>query len=130
MSDASLVVQKAIFDAVSAAVSPAPVFDHIPQDQPPPYVTVGDDTISYDDSKTSFGQEHSITIQVFSGRRGRVEAKTLMAQVYAALHQQRLVISGQTATPVKFEFGDSFMEPDGVHARVVHRYRLKTQPSI
>ena len=59
------------------------VFDHVPEGQAFPYVTIGESTAADFSTKTEAGQEHTITIHAWSRERGRKETKQILARIYA-----------------------------------------------
>lgn len=125
MSDSSLAVQTAIFERLSAALAPTPVYDNVPQDSPPLYVQIGQDTALPSETKSANSSEHTIEIHIYSSKRGFSETKAVMKQIYDELHKQPLVLVGFESTTPLFDFSESFPEPDGT--RGVIRFRHQTQ---
>lgn len=124
-SDASWPLQQAIYSALDAALS-VPVYDDVPQDATFPYVTIGEDTVADRGTKAEAGQEFTVTVHAWSRQRGRKEAKEILGQIYAALHEQALTVTGFGVSLVRFEFADSFLDQDGVTRHAVSRYRIFT----
>ena len=50
-----------------------------------------------------------------------------MARVYTLLHEQTLPIAGFTNVLTRFEFSDTFRDPDGLTQHGVQRYRMLVQ---
>ena len=124
MADASWEVQKAIYAALKAALNPVAVYDHVPRRASFPYVTIGEDTAVDAGDKTAEGQDITLTIHAWSRKRGRKEVKQLLGQVRGALHGQPLTVAGYTVRLVRFEFGTTFKDADGVTYHGVQRYRI------
>src|SRR5690554_4378261 len=70
------------------------VYDHVPQTAQFPYVVIGDDTAIDFDTDDTTGAESTITIHVWSQKRGRKEAKQIQGDIYDALHRYELSVSG------------------------------------
>lgn len=86
MSEPSLAVQIAITATLKAASIGAQVFDHVPPNQPAPYVRTGDDQVVPTPADCMDGAvEVRSTLHVFSTRRGRREAKTIAGAIVIAL---------------------------------------------
>lgn len=124
MSDAALPVQKAIFAALSSALS-VPVLDSVAEDAPRQYVTIGDDTAVDYSTKTETGQDMTLTIHVWDSLyRGRAGVKVIQAQIYTALHRKALAVTGFDVEDVRFEFAETFLDADGLTYHGVCRYRV------
>lgn len=132
MSGAGADVQKALYAKLEAALS-ATVYDHVPPNAAFPYVTIGDDTSIPWDTKAGsdldygFGEEITVTIHAWSRKGGRKEVKQIGAAIYAALHNKALTMDDHALVQMQFEFGDSFLDADGVTYHGVSRYRLLVQ---
>jgi len=131
--EASNAIQAAVYTALSndpaltAMVGPNGVFD---VDGPKlifPRVSIGDDTAKDFDTCTSDGQETTVTIHTWSQSQGRHEVKSLMSNVYRILHKSDLAISGQTLVMMRCEFGQTYLDPDGITFHGVQRFRTITQ---
>lgn len=129
MSDAGWPLQQAIYSVLSGALSQS-VYDHVPHDSSFPYVVIGETTAVDDSNKTKDGQEHTVTIHVWSQYRGRKEVKEIMGLIYSALHKQDFAITGHHLVLSKFDFQSSIdIDADGKTYHGVVRYRIVTQPS-
>lgn len=121
MPSGYLELQRSIVTAIAAALSTAgpssaaiPVYDHVPQDEPGPFVTVGvGDTSQGASTKTFSAVDHSVQIDIFSAQRGLAEAKSIADLIHAALERVTFAVSGATAAPMRLEFSEFFAEPDG-----------------
>lgn len=134
MADASWPIQKAIFDKLEAVFSDSPppvagvtVHDHVPPGTQCPYIAIGEDTAIDRGDKTNPGQETTITLHIWSEYRGRREVKQIMAAIYDALHERDLTVSGQNVVLLRFDFSETFLDPDGLTMHGVVRYRIVTQ---
>ena len=126
---AELRVQEAVYTRL-AAVLDIPVYDHVPQPVDSgdnakfPYVAIGDDTTIAWDTDTSDGFEITITIHSWSRSRGRLEVKTIMGEVWDALHRYALPVAGYRTIFVYGEFSETFVEADGITRHGVQRFRI------
>ncbi|MFQ5954710.1 MAG: DUF3168 domain-containing protein [Kiloniellales bacterium] len=131
MADASGAVQTAIYDRLTGDATlmgmVKAVHDQVPEDAKFPYVTIGDDTATDFDTKTETGQELTLTLHAWSRAHGRKEVKDILARIYALLHEQALTITGFTHVLARFEFTQTFRDPDGLTQHGVARYRVIVQ---
>ncbi len=130
MSDAAWELQKAVYDALSVpgAVA-APVYDDVPQGAAMPYVAIGDSTIAPAGSKTEDGEDHSLTLHVWSQYAGRREVKELLGQIKAALHNRPLPLTGHTLVRLRFDFVTDFADAGEQTRHGVIRFAALTNPA-
>lgn len=130
MTEASWPLQKAIYDALVAngalAALVTGVYDHVPASAVLPYVTLGPASAA-DWSSASFdGQDHDVTVDVWSEAPGHGEAKQILAAVYAALHGVDLALDGASLVMLRYRFSDVFTDADGEAVHGVMRFRALT----
>ena len=129
MTDHSFELQKTIFsklntDATIKNTLSATVHDHVPQGTAFPYIVIGEETMTDDESTKDIDfNNFTLTIHVFSRNRGRKEAKNIMARIYELLHTQSLSVTGATHVNTRFEFSDIIREEDGLTYHGVQRFR-------
>ena len=116
-------VQKAIFAALDGNIA-APVFDAVPENQTAPYIVIGDDTAVAFDADLQTGFDMTLTIHTWSIYRGLKEVKTLMGEVYDLLNRATLAVSGYTVLDIVNEYGQPFLDGDGVTRHGVQRFRI------
>jgi Protein of unknown function (DUF3168) len=133
MASASFALQKAIYSKLSAdtallALLGGPrIYDDVPTRAEFPYVTIGQ-TIERDwSTATDPGQEHLMTLHVWSRGRGRREADDILAAIGAALHDQTLPMTGFRLINLRHEFSDARRDPDGETFHGLQRYRAVTE---
>lgn len=128
-------IQIAVFTRLTAQLTDVNVWDHSPS-QPDglpesgfPYVMLGDDTSSAWDTDDSLGASCTITLHVWSRYAGKKEAKTIIGQIYTALHRQaaNLTAAGYTFIDCLHEFSEVIDEIDGKTRHGVTRYRLTVE---
>lgn len=131
MADASWPLQQAVFSALSGdatlSAMVSGVFDHVPEGQAFPYVTIGESSAADFSTKTEAGQEHTMTIHAWSRERGRKETKQILARIYDLLHDQALSVAGFTNVLTRYVSAETVLEEDGLTHHGRARYRLITQ---
>lgn len=136
-ADASWQLQKALHAILSAdpglSALVTGVFDHVPQGQAFPYVTIGEDVASERSSKTFEGAEHRLAVHAWSrpgpagGGLGRKQAKDILAAVWNALAASPPAPEGHELVNLRFVSSETFGEPDGATWHGIARYRAVTQ---
>jgi len=116
-------IQTAIFTRLNTGLT-VPVFDNVPDNQPKPYVVVGDDTVIEWDTDNNAGFEATITLHVWSDYPGKAEVKTIQGEIYDLLHRAEFSVIGYNLINCSFEFGDTFLDVNGVTRHGVQRFRL------
>ena len=134
MASSSWSLQRAIYDAllVDAAVIGllgAPrIFDDVPQRSAFPYVTLGQSTVRDWSTGTEAGEEHLLTLHVWSRADGRRETHELMSALRTALHGQPLPLDGHRLVNLRHELSEARREPDGETYHGIVRFRATTEP--
>lgn len=126
MKTAVLEVQKAIYQRLSSdpvlSTMANGVWDEIPEGVNFPYVQLGDDTVNPYDTKTSYGEDMTVTIHVWSQGPGKTQAKTIMNVILQALTSAPLVIAGFDIVGVEREFLECFNDGTAYHG--ICRFRI------
>ena len=139
MSEAS--IQRAVFARLTTfsaltsllADGADSVYDHVPQsakgedNDPYPFVTIGDDTHSVWDTDDTDGLESSLTVHVWSRHRGRIEVKDIQAKVKAALHHHPLPVDGVPVVLLHFVDSSADRDPDGLTQHGVQGFRMLSE---
>ena len=118
-----LITQKKIYKALSGVIS-CPVYDNAPQGSSFPYVTIGEANLTDNDTDSSQSVYISYVIHTWSRADGRKEAKTIMGEIYNALHLTKFSESGYSFTENYFLSSDSFVETDGKTRHGVQTFKL------
>ncbi len=128
MTAASLALQQAVYSALVAfaplTAAITGVFDMPPQDQPLPYVSIGDDVVVDYSTKDVAASEHRISIHIWSRKAGRQEAKQLMALVQNALAAP-LTLTGFKLISLRFLQAINLVDPDGLTHHGVIEFRVR-----
>lgn len=124
-----LPLQEAVYAALSAdtvlmSIISA-VYDEVPGDDEPtfPYVTIGQDTAVPFDTKTSTGEEITLSLHVWSRYRGRTEVKQIQGHLKRILHEQNLLVDDYKLVHMRREYSDSRVAADGVTRQGMMRFR-------
>jgi hypothetical protein len=100
MSSASWALQQAIFARLTAdapliaLLGGARVYDDVPQAAAFPYLTFGQSTARDWSTGSDDGNEHILTLHVWSQANGKRQAHEIMGAVRTALHDQPLILDG------------------------------------
>lgn len=126
-----IAVQAAIYTKLAADLGDGVVFDHVPDNKPGAYVTIGDDTAIEWDTDDAPGKVYTITVHTYATNTGQANtaagyktAKLLADRVYSALHLQRLTVAAWESSRVVFEFETAQRDGDGIPRHVVQRFRV------
>lgn len=133
MADASLALQRAIVQALSedagltAVLGPGRVFDRVPRTSPPPYVAI--DSIATVDwsTGTERGDEHVVTLNIWSDALGRADVAGLMASVAAVLDDRPLALVAHRLVSLRHERSETRRRNDGDRVQGVMRFRAHTE---
>lgn len=118
-------VQKAIFDALAAgpAIAGGKVFDHVPDGNQFPRVTIGEEQIVNDDNSCGGGWLVYVDIHVWSRGVGFPEAKVIAASVVTRI-AAITAIAGFSLISVRHEDTRSLRDPDGLTSHVVCSFQF------
>lgn len=101
------------------------VFDAIPDDQPYPYIALGEDTVNEWSTKLEFGEEVTHTLHVWSQYSGKKEAKEIMNLVLQSLTQPLSIDDGFFVEFSKLDYMEVIDDPDGITRHGIIRLRFK-----
>ena len=115
--------------AITALLGGPRVWDDVPRGAEFPYLTFGQSTARDWSTGTEEGNEHILTLHVWSRANGEREAHEIMAAVRDALHDAELAVAGHRLVNLRHEFSDAMRVPDGESYHGVVRYRAVTEPA-
>ena len=122
-------LQKAIFLALDGVVT-VPIFDHVPQKTPYPYVVIGEDNFTDWSTDDKNGFQATINIHVWdrpegtTGTRGKEATKLMQGEVYNILQRSNFPIGDYGNIGMSYEYSDCFMDSDGITYHGVQRFRV------
>jgi len=134
MPNASWSLQKAIHRvltqnaAVVSQLGGPHVWDHVPRGAHFPYITIGATTDRDWSTGTEPGDEHILTLHVWSKGAGREEAETIAGQLRNLLHDQPLTLEDFHLVNLRHEFSDTRRDVDNELYHGVVRLRAVTEP--
>ena len=134
MSSASWALQTAIHTALSSdaavleALGGARIYDDVPRGVVYPYVTFGPSSVRDWSTGTEAGDEHAVTLHVWSRSAGRREAEKIMTAIRAALHDRPLALAGHLLANLRCESSEARRDPDGETYQGSVRLRAVTEP--
>lgn len=106
----------ALKSAMGISSGNATVLDHVPENQPMPYVEYEDnDTAEWDtganDSGMAYGHEHTFRLYCWSSYEGKKQAKAMITAIAEALRDAALSVTNQTLVNIRHQF--SYVLRDG-----------------
>jgi hypothetical protein len=134
MPTASWALQKAIHAALTsdppllALLGGPRVWDDVPRGAAFPYVTFGPSATRDWSTGGEPGDEHAITLHVWSQAAGGKEAQEIIGAIRAALHDQALVLGAHRLVNLRQESAETRREADDELYRGTVRLRAVTEP--
>lgn len=132
---ASWALQKAVFSALSSdgtllsLLGGAKIFDDVPQETALPYVTFGQTSSRDWSTGTEEGEEHIMTLHVWSEAAGRKEVNSILGEVKRVIAGASIAAGEHRLINLRLEFAESRREADGETYHGVARYRAVTEPA-
>lgn len=130
MISASYTLQRALYATLTAypplMASVTGIFDHAPDAQHHPFVTLGDDIVTDWSQKDRMGREHRLTFHVWSQAPGQSQAKAILGLIEEALDHAPVDLGDYSLVSLRFLAARVFLEPDaGLHHGVLE-FRART----
>ncbi len=119
-------IAQALFNRLSVAMSPVPVFDFVKQDHKSyPYIQINQLSPLVDDSDTENGFNTTVRIVAFSDYRGFAKVYDLADGIYTALHLWEMPQTTSYLIGQIVETGRQYLiAPDGLVRYSVQEFRL------
>lgn len=130
---ADLAIQEALVarlraDAGVAAFVGARVYDHVPERESFPYVSLRTSGVRDWDTSTDFGKELSVELNVWSRKEGRREAKLILHAIEQALRPfAPAVLTDHRLVNMTFEMAEVVREDGGQTYFGYARFRAVTE---
>lgn len=134
MTSSSRALQIAIFNALSSnadvlnSLGGARIYDHVPRKAEYPYVTFAQSTVQDWSTGDDEGDEHMVTLHVWSRAENRGQLQEIIAALLAALHERDLPLTGHRLVNLRHDHTETRREPDGERFRGIVRLRAVTEP--
>lgn len=133
---AALELQKAVYTALVGdaglvlRLGADKIHDHAPPRIAFPYVTFGRAETSDRSTSTEDGEEHFLSLHVWSDAKGKREAMEIADLIRQQLHDKPLAVAGQALVLIRFtSLQARFDERAGVH-QVSLSFHAVTEPDI
>lgn len=136
MTTASWELQKSIHaalvtnSALTALLSGTKIYDDVPQGTSFPYVTLGESSLRDWSTGSDEGDEHILTLHVWSRAKGRKQVHEIMDALHDSLDDADLSVSGHHLVNLRHELSEARRESDGETYYGIVRYRAVTEPVI
>lgn len=114
--------------ALVARLGGARVYDEAPRGAPQPYITFAQSRSRDWSTMTERGQEHALTLDVWSDRTGAREALEIAARAAAALDDQALTLDGHALVNLQVREVETARENSNRFVRARLRLRAITEP--
>ena len=134
MIASTIALQQAIFATLThhpqllALLGGPRVYDDTPQPVVFPYISFGQSTVREFSSSTEPGDEHIVTLHVWSRGHGRKQAQSIIDVLRSALHDQPLLLTDHHLVNLRHEYSDCRRDPDGETIHGMLRLRAVTEP--
>ena len=134
MIPSTVALQQAIFTtltsqpALTTLLGGQRVYDDTPQPVVFPYITFGQSTLREASTSVAAGDEHIVTLHVWSRAHGRKQAQTIVDLLRIALHDQPLPLIDHHLVNLRHEYSDCRRDPDGETIHGTVRLRAVTEP--
>ncbi|KAB2849263.1 MAG: DUF3168 domain-containing protein [Hyphomicrobiaceae bacterium] len=130
---ASWSLQKAIFAALSSdgllvgLLGGARIYDDVPQKAALPYITFGQTSARDWSTGTEAGEEHTLSLHVWSEAAGRREVHAILGELKRTMAVTPLALAGYRLVNLTLEFPEARREADGETYHGLARYRAVTE---
>jgi hypothetical protein len=134
MSTAAAALRAAIHDALNAdgaltaLLGGEKVYDEPPKAAAFPYVTLGEARVANFAAGDDPGEEHQLTLHVWSRQGGHREAHLVTGAVMQALDDAPLSLGAHRLVNLRFALADVRRETDGRTYHALVRFRAVTEP--
>ena len=113
---------------LAALLGGGKIFDEPPREAALLYVTLGENVFADNSTATEAGEEHTLTLHVWSRQGGHKEAHEIAGAVLGALVDAPLALDGHHLANLRFILADVRREPDGRTYHGIVRLRAVTEP--
>jgi hypothetical protein len=114
--------------ALTALLGGPRIYDHVPHATRAPYVTFGPSVVRDWSTGTEDGEEHVVTLHVWTEVGGRKVSDAIVAALRAALHDSELFLIDHRLVSLRQEATETRRESDGDTFRAAVRLRAVTEP--
>lgn len=129
-------LQKGLYEAliadgtVSTLLGGVKIYDVVPQHVAHPFVTFAQ-TVSRDfGSGTEDGEEHVVTLNIWSRTEGKRQTQEIIGAIRNVLHGQTLTLEDHYLVNLRHEFSDTKRDAENEHFIGIVRFRAVTEPML
>ncbi len=130
---ASWSLQKSVVQALksdvglSVLLGGSYVYDFVPQRAAYPFVSLGNVVARDWSTSSERGDEHALTLHIWSKARGKKQCHLIVSTVRRVLHDVELVVEDHSLVNLRHEFSDVRLDPDGETFHGIVRFRAVTE---
>lgn len=127
---AGLYARLTSYAPLTQALGGQKVYDFVQTNLIAPYVVIGEDTMTDDNTKTEAGWDCTLTIHVWDFEKaGRKSVKNLLSLIYDALHRQESAVSvaGFTLVELRWDGFQATVQETGIEGQNDHYYHGVTR---
>jgi hypothetical protein len=135
MTAADWALQRSIYQALAGSseltllLNGERIYSNPPPAAQLPYITLGQSVNLDWSTGTEDGNEHSLTLHVWSRADGAIEVHEIIQVIRMLLHNQPLELDGHYLVNLRHEFTEARIDPDGETMHGIVRYRAVTEPA-
>jgi hypothetical protein len=132
---ASWALQRGIYQALAndtgltVLIGGARIYDDPLQSASYPFVSLGQSLIRDWSTGSEDGEEHILTLHVWSRAGGRQESYEIIEAIKGVLHDKALMLTDHDLVNLRHEFSEVRQDPDGDTYHGILRYRAVTEPA-
>ena len=106
------------------------VYDDVPQRAGFPYITFGQSTVRDWSTGTEPGNEHMLSLHIWSKAAGKKQTYEIIDAICTGLHDNSLQLVDHHLVNFRCEFSEARRTVDGEKFHGIVRYRAVTEPSV
>ena len=100
------------------------VFDHTPDNEKYPFIEIGDDQFTSNDSHTHDGFDVEITFHIWTQGQGKRTCREIQSRLYELFHNTDLALNSQKTIALRSGLTTIILDPDGRTFHGVSRFKL------
>lgn len=134
MTEPSWALQRSIYQTLSNApeltsrLGGEGIYDNPPPAAEFPFITIGQSVNQDWSTGTEDGNEHSVTLHIWSRADSALEVHEITQLVRDLLHDQAISLDDHYLINLRHEFSQARIDPDGETLHGIVRYRAVTEP--
>ena len=127
-------LQRGIYQALAgsptlgALLGGTRIYDDPPQAASYPFITLGESTLRDWSTGSENGDEHLLTLHVWSRFGGKRQVHDIIEEIKGALHDKPVSLIDHHLVNLRHEFSEVRPDPDGDTFHGIVRYRAVTEP--